>query len=908
MRKALFNKHLLTAFLSLLQASLIYAQDGQVKGKITNGYENLPAATVSLGSKTMVTNIDGEFSFSLKAGTYLLTISHTGYNKIEDSISIESGITKKLNYSLNSAGQMGEVVVLGSRSALQRSYLSAPVPIDVISSTRLRETGHISLPQMLTYTAASVNVSREILNETLTLRGLDPQHVLILMNGIRYHNMAWLFGRGLKGHLGPGSVGNDLNSIPFSAIDKIEILRDGASALYGSDAIAGVVNIQLKKTTGKTSIQLLVGQFYEGDGEKLSVGVNRGFSLNKKGFLNLSASFRYQAPTYRGGEYEGLVYKNYPLRATSKDSSETEAEDDSIVNARGYDRKSHLDNVGTSKTASAGLLVNGGYPINSHLESFWTVAFNSRKSDLQNPYRYPRDSVMNNPVIYPDGFQGIGKPTTIDFSIIGGLKGKLKNNWHWDYSSSYGINAYKGRLINAANPSQTSLGANAQTSFYTGKEEYKLLTNDINFVKSLSNLNGIMKSFNLALGAEWRIENYLTKAGEESSWKNYDTSKKYQPGGAGGRDPSTEIDKTRNVLGSYIELESEFNDKLLISIATRYEYYSDYGGNIAAKLAARYKFSNWFLLRASVGNGFRAPSLQQRWQNSINQLYVNRGRERVLYTRGIFPNNHELINALGIPLLTPEKSINFSGGFTSTLTNNISLTVDAYWIQIKNRIVLGGALDSSIPAVKRIFNNFPEIRIQQVQFFSNAINTITSGIDVVFNGNWNIGKADLGVSLAANFNSTRLFGEIKTSSKLPVDSMTHPLTKNRLFNIEDVEKMENEQPNDKIILTIFYNTGKTKLILRNTRFGKTSIAPIFNNPLRVSPESFSSKIITDLSLTYALKTWVGITLGVNNIFNVYPDPLKNSDNTVSGSRIYCAEASPFGFNGGFYYMNLAFNW
>ena len=192
MLNASFNKKLLTALLGLLQATFLFAQDGHIKGKVTNGNENLPAATVSLGDKTMLTNIDGEFSFSVKAGSYQLTISHAGYKKIEESISIEAGITQKLNYTLSPAEQMGEVVVLGSRSVIQRSNLTTPVPIDVISSAQLRETGQVSLPQMLNYSAPSFNVSREILNETATLRGLDPQHVLILVNGIRYHNMAWL--------------------------------------------------------------------------------------------------------------------------------------------------------------------------------------------------------------------------------------------------------------------------------------------------------------------------------------------------------------------------------------------------------------------------------------------------------------------------------------------------------------------------------------------------------------------------------------------------------------------------------------------------------------------------------------------------------------------------------------------
>ena len=888
----------------------VFAQFGSIKGTIKHGEDPLHAATVSLGNKTMFSNHNGEFSFSIGPGIYKLTITHSGYKAIVHEIKIEADNTQVADFSMTPIEQLNEVVMLGSRSSVHRSNLNTAVPVDVFSSASLLQTGQVSLTQMLNVVAPSFNASTEILNQTATLRGLDPHHVLILMNGTRYHNMVWLYGRGLKGQLGPGSVGNDLNSIPFSAIEKVEILRDGASAQYGSDAIAGVINIQLKKSTGKTFIQLHTGQFYEGDGEKFSFGINRGILLNKKslpagrqGFLNFSATYRYQAPTFRGGEYSGMVYKNYPANATSADSIIIKAQDDSTIKSRGFNRKSVLDNVGNSKLVSTGFLVNGSYPINNHIEAFWAAAVNSRKMELKNPYRFPKDSLLVNLLLYPNGLQPTGNPTTVDVSVITGLKGETKNSWHWDFSSSYGINAYSGRLINGNNASQSYLGANAPTSFYVGQDVYKLLTNSINFVRPYSSLPGKMKTLNLAWGAEWRFENYITKAGEEASWKNYDTLKYATGGTGGGRDTANEINKNRNIWGTYIELEGEFSTKFLLNVATRYEYYSDFGGNIAAKLAARYKFSNKFSLRASVNNGFRAPTLQQRWVNSISQLFVNSGPGRISVVRGIFPNSHDVIKALGIPLLTAEKSINVSGGITSAISKRFSLTIDAYWIQIKNRIVLSGVLDKSIPAVRNILNNYPGLRVDQVQFFTNAINTRTKGIDIVFDGNWNIHKASLGISLAANFTSTHLFGDIKTSEKLPAD----PVTINKLFNIEDIERMEKGQPADKIILSIIYKTGKTKLIIRNTRFGKTSIAPIFTNPTRIMYESFSPKILTDISLIYSLKTWVTTTVGANNVLNVYSDRLKYYENTVQGGRIYSPEASPFGFNGGYYFINMSFN-
>ena len=357
----------------------VSAQNGIIKGTVKYGNEVLQAATVSLGNKATLTNNNGEFSFSVSPGNYKLIITHSGYQTIVQEIKVEASSIKRFDFTMTPNEQLGEVVVLGSRSLIQRSNLNTPVPVDVFSSKNLVQTGKISLTQMLTFVAPSFNASREILNEPATLRGLDPEHVLILMNGTRYHNMATIFQGGNKGQLGRGSVGNDLNSIPFSAIEKIEVLRDGASAQYGSDAIAGVINIHLKESTGKTSIRLHTGQFYKGDGEKLSFGINRGLALNKKGFLNFSGDFRYQAPTDHGGEYSGTVYKNYPTNATHADSIRIKAQDDSIIQARGFNRRAVADNVGNLKLTSAGFLVNGGYVIGKHAELFWTAAVNDRR-------------------------------------------------------------------------------------------------------------------------------------------------------------------------------------------------------------------------------------------------------------------------------------------------------------------------------------------------------------------------------------------------------------------------------------------------------------------------------------------------------------------------------------------------
>lgn len=243
-----------------------------------------------------------------------------------------------------------------------------------------------------------------------------------------------------------------------------------------------------------------------------------------------------------------------------------------------------------------------------------------------------------------------------------------------------------------------------------------------------------------------------------------------------------------------------------------------------------------------------------------------------------------------------------SGGFTSRFSNQISLTADVYWIQIKNRVVLSGTFDKkNNPVVAQILAPYPDI--DQVQFFTNAINTRTKGADIVLNGNWNIHKTSIGLSLAANFTQTNIFGPIKTSDKLPADS----LNTNTLFNIEERTKLERGQPADKIIFSITFKKGRTGLVLHNTRFGKTATATLFTNPNRTLYEFFSPKILTDISINYALKAWLTFAAGINNIFDVYPDRLRNYDNTVNGTLLYSNEASPFGYNGGYYFVSMAFN-
>ena len=888
----------------LLTNTFAFPQTGIVTGRVKFGNEALEAATVSLGQRTKLTDHNGEFSFSVRAGHYKLIITHAGFRKVERVVIIEADSTKRFEFDLVANEQLGEIVVLGSRSNIQRSNLNTTVPVDAFSSGQLLETGQTSVMQMLLFTAPSVNASLQFYSEPISLRGLNPDQTLMLLNGTRYSNMAYINTGIPRGQLGKGSEGNDLSSIPFSAIERIEILRDGASAQYGSDAIAGVVNFILKESTHETSVKLHVGQQYKGDGERVNLGIYHGIDLNKKGFLSISGDFDYRGPTFRGGEYEGTVYKSLD-GVSHLDSIRLKALDDSIIQARGFDR-GDVSHAGTTKLINFGVLVNGAYRVKAKTELFWTGALNNNLLTYVQPRTLPKNKMIVNTELYPDGFRAEVKPNRWNVSVIAGAKGVTEKDIHWEYSSAYSMNTYRYKSENTNNASQQySLGKNAPTTFYTGSSTYQQLTNTIHFSKHASNPTNRLLDFNLSWGAELRLENYRTKAGDSASWYNYDPSLNKMRGAQNSRvfSPDDVVNKTRYAPCAYIDYESDFSSRFLLNLASRFEYYSDFGSNLAGKFAARFKLFDKLTLRGSISNGFRAPSLQQTYFSAITGGFITTpGGVRKTTTKGIFNHDHPVTKLFGVPPLEAEKSVNLSGGLTSALTRCIYLTIDAYWIQIKNRIVLSGDFDrNKNPEVDGLLKD-SSLRdfsyIDLVSFFANAINTRTQGVDVVLHGKWNFHKSQLIAVMSANFTQTGLFGDIRTAANLSATTEN----KNTLFNDEQRTDLENGQPRSKIILSLNFKRNKIGLILRNTRFGETAF-----QYTGFPKETFSPKVLTDITFSYTPKYWVTITSGVNNVFNVYPDRVKNFDNTMQGRFPYGLDAWQFGFLGGYYYVSMGLN-
>jgi iron complex outermembrane receptor protein len=512
-----------------------------------------------------------------------------------------------------------------------------------------------------------------------------------------------------------------------------------------------------------------------------------------------------------------------------------------------------------------------------------------------------------NTLLFPDGFKGRIKPDVWNVSGIAGAKGVEGKEIFWEYSSAYGSNSSKYYSENTNNASQQFLlGKNAPTTFYTGALKYQQLTNTLHFTKNILNGGSKIRSLNIDWGAELRLENFRTKPGEEASWKNYDITGKKNGGSQTGLvvRPEYALNKNRNVACTYVDLEGDFNERLLLNLAGRFEHYSDFGGNIAAKLAARYKLGGSVSIRGSVSNGFRAPSMQQRYWSYITNGYI---LGSVTPTRsGIFNNESDVAKLFGVPSLEAEKSLNFSGGVTSTISPHIYLTIDGYWIQIKDRVVLGGRFNKSNPEVERLLraSSLGDSTIIEVSFFSNAISTRTKGIDIVLHGKWNLNNAQLLGTLSANCTRTHLYGDIKTAANLSASDSN----KNTLFNTEQISNLEDGQPRSKIILSLDYKREKIGFVVRNTRFGGTAFQHVVAMTGKIQPqENFSPKILTDVSINYTPKSPLTFTAGANNIFDVYPDRIKNYENTNNGIYIYAMEASPFGFNGGYYFVAMSFN-
>ncbi len=830
------KKVTIALFLVCMSLSGLFAQL-RVQGKVNDAQgQPLPGVSVSeKGSgKGTATNANGVFSLEVSGKSAIIRFFMLGYQAQELGVPEASNGLYELNISLKeNTTSLSEVVVVGSRS-LRRSATETAVPVDIIDmKSVIKQTGKLELNRLLEYAAPSFNANKQTGSDgadhidPATIRGLGPDQTLVLINGKRRHQSSLI---NLFGTRGRGNTGTDLNAIPVSSIDHVEILRDGASAQYGSDAIAGVVNIVLKKNVNEFTGFVNTGAFQTPtyadksfDGQTLQFGGNYGTQLGEKGFINLSMNFLNNAKTKR-------------------------VEDP----ATSYRRQ-----FGDASGRDFGTFVNASLPLSKETEVYAFGGYSNRFTDA---FAWSRDAgaVNNVDAIYPNGFDPHIQSQIDDKSISTGIRTK-SNGWDIDFNNTFGSNRMH-YFVDGTN--NASLGVKTPTFFDAGGFQFSQNTTGLNFSKPFDK---VASGLNVAFGTEYRIDRYEIFAGEEGSYKDY-TSGDAIPGGSQGFpgfQPRNEVNVSRSNLAVYTDVELDVTKQYLVTAAVRYENYSDFGGTMNGKLAMRYKFSNAFNLRGSISTGFRAPSLQQTYFNTIFTNFVNGVPTEVLLSS----NLSTVTRTLGIDRLRQERSLNQSLGFTLKLLNNLNLTVDAYQVNIKDRIVLTGSF----------FNNDPEIGadltalgVTQAQFFTNAIDSRNRGIDINLTHDATLGTGRLVTTFAANF-SVMDIQKIKTNTKLAGKEAIY-------FGPREQAFVKASAPPSKMNLSFDYSNKKFTGSVRLVRFGEIKLIGYDD-----VAQFYTPKITTDVSLGYKLSKSLSLNLGADNLLDVYPDRQNQSATEAGGS-------------------------
>ncbi len=883
-----------TCFIFMCAAKQTMAQTKNVTGKITDDKnEPVARATVSIKGKrkAVVTNAGGYFAIAAEKGEVLM-ITSTGFLPKEILLTDENNYDVFL--SVNPGG-LDEVMVIGSRSNRPRTDVSRPVPVDVVSSKELQATGQTDLAQMAQFTSPSFNSAKTGINgvanfaDPATLKGMSPDQSLVLINGKRRHQFSAINNNVT---VGKGTVVTDLNSIPSLAVERMEILRDGAAAQYGSDAIAGIVNLVLKKSVHEGSFKTQYGVTKKGDGASFLAAINYGFSLGRpKSFLNFTLHYQNVDGTDRSDNFTGKIYSN------------TQAKEDSTRAARGVWPVAggfKVTKYGSNENKAYQGFINAGYPINERW-SLYTFGGASKKEIsalgfLRNAI--PTDA-NSNIAIFPDGYTPTLPGKTLDYSFVAGVNKKSGNGWNIDLSTGYGYNNLDLFANNTSNP---SLGAASPVNFYVGRNSFGQSTTEAVFSK---NFTGFLhtKSFNLALGTQLRIDRFKLFEGDSASYKAgpLALSGNKAPGSSGrpGISKTDVTNESRTNFGIFADAETDITENFLVATALRYENYSDFGSNLSGKIASRVKFAKNFALRGSVNKGFRAPSLQQIF-NSQTTSTVQSGAIR--QTQQLRSNDARLAQ-IGIASPKAETSWNYNLGVTAKAGSKFLFTLDAYQIDIKNRIIISEQLpvSAAIPALQPLF---PGIR--EITFFTNQINTTTKGLDLVTTFKQNINtKSNFTASLALTFNKTEVTKINPSPAQLLAGAANPGAVK--IIDTISISLIETSQPRNKVLFSLGYQINKFNAGAKATYFGDVTA---WEKPagLPHRSQTFKGKTIIDLTATYAFSKRFSFTAGANNIADVYPDKVFDNYASYSGGQIpYTRNASQFGFNGAYYYGSLSLN-
>lgn len=976
---------------SLITSSIsIFGQGikGTVKDAVTG--QGIPGASVVIEGRSSgtATDVNGNYTLRVAVGSYKLKVTSVGYQSSTASVSVVGTdfATQAITLS-ESTSTLQEIAVIGSRSATARTNIQTATPVDVISTKELKSFGQVDVGQILNFVAPSFSSNRQTVTDgtdhidPASLRGLGPDQVLVLLNGKRRHNTSLV---NINGSVGRGSVGTDMNVIPVAAIERIEVLRDGAAAQYGSDAIAGVINIVLKKGYTGTSASLTYGSNMTtlnytapalgsttptsyskniSDGQVFQFDFSKGFRLGKEGSLTISAQYNDRGRTSRSGlDNAPTIYLGANGSFPSTPAGQTQnafrtkliADDAALATSRGYNRENMI--FGNSSARNYGIFANGGIPIGLHSEIYFSGGYTYRTGQGYGNNRIPvarnqQPVKADGTLFYQDGFlPGIGSDI-YDKSMIAGYKTKL-GEWSMDVSNVYGNNTFQFSVFNSGNASLPAADAQ-QTSFDAGKLSFTQNTFNLDFARNYQKTAGF-NYINVAFGGEFRFEQFKIMAGELNSYYGAAVQRPTAPltvGGAAqgsvaaapgsqvfpGYQPNDETDKSRTNQAIYLDLEAE-KGRLLIGTAARFENFSDFGSTLNGKLSARLQITDGIALRGAISSGFRAPSLHQRYFQNTSTQFINGLPSNTLTVNN---DNDIARKTVGVDALRPEKSVNASLGLTAKIGKALTLTVDAYQIDITDRIVYSGAYSRAQLGITDA-NLFPGVN--NVRFFANAVNTTTRGVDIVATERIALGNGKLTLSAALNFNknevtslnSTALIDAAKNN-----DPATNPSTwyRTALFDRQQYALIESFLPRSKWNLSAAYSIGKLDVTFRAVRFGETQFKNVTDPNTKKADgtywntqfdhgtagndapidQTFRAVWISDLVVGYHINKSLYASIGANNVFDVYPDQIYIDPRNAIGSLDYNSsrdasnrgrllyQPNQGGYNGRFVFGKLSLN-
>ena len=884
----------------------------------------IPEANVQIGTQEQTTDDAGIATFSDVTGAQSLTVIAIGFSS--KRVNISAGQTET-TITLAPIQTIESVVVVGTRS-IGRRALQAPVPIEVVNREQLSLTGQSETGRVLQMLVPSFNFSSSTISDgtdalrPATLRGLGPDQTLVLVNGKRRHKSALLH---VNTSVGRGTAGTDFNAIPSAAIERIEVLRDGAAAQYGSDAIAGVINIVLKDDTDSGAADLYWGQTYEGDGDTWNGNANYGMKVGDSGFLNLTAEWRERVRTNRAGLTGTQQYDwtDVDQGRPADKVLETENDDGTVTekpvwfDPREYTFERQNFRVGDADSSQKVGFYNFGLPLADGLELYSFGGYSTRQNNSAGFYRRANQGERTVTEIYPDGFLPEINTDIGDTSLALGLAWThASTDLNVDASINHGLNTFDFLISNSLN---ASYGAASPTSADAGGFELSQTAFNLDVTYPLDYQSSLV---NLAGGIEFRREGYGIHAGEPLSWINAGLG---APGAAGGIQvfpgfrPDNEVDESRTNIAGYADFESYLSGEpgtgLLVGAAVRGEQYSDFGATVTGKATARYDLTQQVAVRAAGSTGFRAPSLQQLYFNNISTQFKidaddidgdGNTTEVIPLEVGTFRNDSDAARALGIPELKEETAFNVSGGFVLKPLEKLWVSIDGFLIQIDDRIVLSGSFSADkIPSLIAA-------GASSAQVFTNVAQTRTQGVDVAAGYLYAFdNESILNLKAAFTWADTQIIGEVDAPEILVGLEET-------LFPSQDRSMIEEWQPNTRINLSADYIIGDLKIGGALRYFGSYTVQE--GSGPEPQRQTYGGKWLTDIQTNYQLNEGLSLTIGANNLFDQLPDlneigqsrggALTDSTGQVivdsPGVFTYSRRSAPFGFNGGLYYAKLSY--